>query len=236
MGSDTKAKSTISFASGENTIAKGYASTTLGLYNDSLLLSDETSVSPASPLFIVGNGDAHASRSNAMVIQKNGNVGIGNSLPNANALLHVNTGANISKGLLVSGNYSPAAITPVLGGGSRMMFYPGKAAFRAGRVDGTEWDNDNVGPISTAFGYNAIASGYCSFALGFYTNARGTNSIANGYYSYAASPYSLASGFQLNAKGWASTVIGMNNDSLMNISELGPSSTTPLFVIGNGED
>lgn len=51
------------------------------MYNDSILLSDESGFGPTTPLFMIGNGDDNSTRSNAMVVQKNGNVGIGTSNP-----------------------------------------------------------------------------------------------------------------------------------------------------------
>ena len=107
------------------------------------------------------------------------NVGIGTVTPNTNALLHVDLGSSTTKGLLVTGTYDGSSIVPDLGAGSRMMFYPGKAAFRAGRVFGTEWNNANVGLVSTAFGYSTIASGV-------YSTAMGVTTIASGAYSFAA--------------------------------------------------
>ena len=55
------------------------------------------------------------------------------------------------------------------GAGTRMFFNPNKAAFRAGYVDGTQWDNANIGDYSTAMGYNTKASGVLSTAMGDYT-------------------------------------------------------------------
>jgi hypothetical protein len=87
------------------------------------------------------------------------NTGIGTSSPNTSALLHINTGTSTSKGFLVTGTYNGSSTVPDLGGGSRMMYYPGKAAFRAGSVNGTQWDNSNTGIYSFAAGYNTTASG-----------------------------------------------------------------------------
>ena len=87
------------------------------------------------------------------------NVGIGTATPNTNALLHVDLGSSTIKGLLVTGTYDASSIVPDLGAGSRMMFYPGKGAFRAGYVNGTQWDNANVGRFSTAFGERNTAMG-----------------------------------------------------------------------------
>jgi len=68
-------------ALGSNTFATGNSCLSVGTYNDSIVAS-ETILSPLSPLFIVGNGDAGSgNESNAMVIQKNGNIGIGTNSP-----------------------------------------------------------------------------------------------------------------------------------------------------------
>lgn len=48
---------------------------------------------------------------------------------------------------------------PLLGPGSHMMWYPDKAAFRAGRITGTQWNTENIGNNSSATGFNSIASG-----------------------------------------------------------------------------
>ncbi|NTD96308.1 hypothetical protein G6M24_04115, partial [Agrobacterium tumefaciens] len=58
---------------------------------------------------------------------------------------------------------------------SRMMFYPGKSSFRAGQVTGTQWDDASIGSASTALGFNAIASGSYSTAIG--------NSVSTGSYT-----------------------------------------------------
>ena len=106
------------------------------------------------------------------------NIGIGTSFPNANALLHIDVGAAITKGLLVSGesNSGTTGSVPNIGSGSRMMYYPAKAAFRAGYVTADHWDDINVGGASTAIGTNTIASGYASTAIGYFAQAIGNYS------------------------------------------------------------
>lgn len=64
---------------GNGTIANGQSCMALGRYNDTLVAAN-TEMSETSPLLIVGNGD-YANESNAMVILKNGNVGIGSNQP-----------------------------------------------------------------------------------------------------------------------------------------------------------
>ena len=101
---------------------------------------------------------------------------------------------NYDGGLLVPGTFgptTPADSIPATGAGTRLMWYPAKAAFRAGRVfdntfsgvgtDGrTFWDPANVGNYSVAFGNNTQASGDVSFAAGINTMASGTNATALG--------------------------------------------------------
>ncbi len=81
MGSQTTASGHSSTSIGNNTKAKGFASTVIGIYNDSILTVNQIAISPTTPLFIVGNGDDNIIRTNAMVINKNGRVGLGLNLP-----------------------------------------------------------------------------------------------------------------------------------------------------------
>jgi len=112
------------------------------------------------------------------VIVNTGNVGIGTSGPLAR--LHV---ADSSVVFTASGDIpgTPGTV-PVSGAGRRMMWYPDKAAFRAGYVSGTNWNKDNIASYSVAMGYNTEASGeYGSNALGYQTFASGDHgSIASG--------------------------------------------------------
>ena len=80
MGEYTTASGYASTAMGDASIAKGYASTVLGMFNDSILTSDQYTVTSNTPLFIVGNGDDNTSRSNALVVRKDGIVQVKNNL------------------------------------------------------------------------------------------------------------------------------------------------------------
>ncbi|MES2775883.1 MAG: tail fiber domain-containing protein [Bacteroidota bacterium] len=136
------------------------------------------------------------------------NVGIGTTAPNANAVLHVNLGASTTKGFLVTGTYNAFASMPDLGAGSRLMFYPGKAAFRAGQVDGVQWNDVYTGTNSTAIGVNTTASGPGSISLGSGTNASGGGAAAIGYNASANGYASTATGFTTAANGYVSTALG----------------------------
>lgn len=78
---------------------------------------------------------------------------------------------------------------------ARMFFNKTKGAFRAGKVNGAQWDDASVGWYSHAEGSNTTASYTCS-------HAEGKNSISRGYASHAEG-YGGA-----DAYGWASHVEG----------------------------
>lgn len=136
------------------------------------------------------------------------NVGIGTVTPNANALLHVDLGASTSKGLLFTGTNNAASTIPNLGAGSRLMYYPGKSAFRVGNVSGTQWDNVNAGLFSIATGNNTVASGQASTALGSTTTASGDNSTSMGSSTIASLFASTAMGSGTIAGAQMSTAMG----------------------------
>ena len=98
---------------------------------------------------------------------------------------------------------------PATGAGVRMMWYPGKAAFRVGDVDGSQWDDSNVGDRSVAFGFNTTASGNASTAMGEGTDASGDQSTAMGLFTTASGQWSTAMGYDTNASGEASTAMGV---------------------------
>ena len=135
-------------------------------------------------------------------------VGIGTATPNATALLHVDAGTSTTKGLLLTGTYNASATVPSLGAGTRLMFYPGKAAFRAGNVNSTQWDDAFVGLYSVAMGYNTTANGAESTAMGVGNTASGAQSTAMGVGTTASENFATAIGLNTNASGGISTAMG----------------------------
>ncbi len=99
-------------------------------------------------------------------------------------------------GLWAGGTLGTGSI-PTSGTGARMMWYPAKAAFRAGWVNTNVWDDANVGQYSVALGEN--------------TSASGSHAVALGAGSSAAGFYSTAMGYLTQATGYGSTAIGSNN-------------------------
>ncbi len=121
---------------------------------------------------------------------KGENIGVGISDPKAN--LHVSG----NSGMLVSGQYGSGAALSESGRGTKLLWYPNKAAFRVGYVLGTEWDQSSLGDFSVGIGYNPLASGYTSTVLGGFRNkATGQYSLAvGGIENEAAGHYSVAMG------------------------------------------
>ena len=99
-------------------------------------------------------------------------------------------------GFLLGGDYD-GSYGGVLaeGAGTRLMWYPEKASFRFGYVNGTQWDDANIAPFSVAGGYNTRASGDYGTAFGYSTTAANIGSTALGQYSTASGAASVALGY-----------------------------------------
>lgn len=118
-------------------------------------------------------------------------------------------------GVVFTGTWGTGGI-PAVGEGTRLMWYPRRAALRAGRVSGTQWDDEFVGSHSTAFGYDATASGPSSFASGASTTASGSRATATGDGTTASGMYSVASGYLSVASGTSTFAGGYNSSATGN--------------------
>ncbi|MES2619488.1 MAG: hypothetical protein V4615_01445, partial [Bacteroidota bacterium] len=131
--------------------------------------------------------------------------------------LRIDTG-----GALLATGDSATGVTPISGKGTRMMWIPQKAAFRAGYVNGTQWDNANIGINSFAQGKNNTASGQSSFATGESNIVSGTGSVAMGSGNTVTSLSSgMAFGFLNNVSGSYSLAFGQSNNQSRSYSLLG---------------
>ena len=117
-------------------------------------------------------------------------------------------------------------IIPASGAGYRMMWYPFKAAFRAGGTDdggaGSYWDDANVGFYSWAGGNLTTASAFATFAFGDHVtvsgvygagfgasnSVTGTGGFTAGASNICANSYCVALGFDNNASGLYSVAVG----------------------------
>ncbi len=149
------------------------------------------------------------------------------------AKLEVEDGAVLFRGTTGS--------TPVSGAGTRMMWTPNKAAFRAGIVSGAQWDAGNIGSQSFAIGINNTASGYSSFASGVNNTASDYSSFASGVSDTASGYSSFVGGGENNtASGYWSFVGGGKSNVASGNSSFasGSNNTTSGYssFIGGGEN
>ncbi len=160
--------------------------------------------------------DDAGTKRNLVLEASGGNVGIGTTSPLAK--LHMNSGS-----LLIDGT---TGSTPISGAGTRMMWIPAKAAFRAGIVSSTEWDDANIGNMSIAMGAGAKASGDLSTALGYLATATSSMSTAIGPNTLSSNTGSVALGSGTIASGYGSTAIGYTSTASSNYSiAMGTSAT-----------
>lgn len=94
--------------------------------------------------------------------------------------------------------------------GTMMFWYPRKAAFRAGDVTGTQWDDANIGDYSVAFGRDSQASGEESLAIGSNTVSSGEDAVGIGPDITASGFKSFAAGTNITAAGIRAIAVGQN--------------------------
>jgi hypothetical protein len=105
---------------------------------------------------------------------------------------------NVDAGAKFAGTYDgdPSGTgVPVEGAGTRMIWYPRKAAFRAGGISGTQWDAANIGSYSVAIGQDVRASGDNATAFGLRSTAAQVSSFAAGEDNTASGAASVALGY-----------------------------------------
>jgi hypothetical protein len=135
------------------------------------------------------------------------NVGIGTTTPLAR--LHVTDSSVVFS---ASGDI-PASPhnTPIEGAGRRMLWYPDKAAFRAGYITGIGWSAGYMGNYSFAAGINTLGLGVATTAFGNACNAGGNYSVAMGNNSITNGIASFAMGENNFVNGNHAAAIGQNN-------------------------
>jgi hypothetical protein len=143
-----------------------------------------------------------------------GRVGIGIAAPVASLHLVGNDGFS-AQGTFGSGVLPPA------GAGTRMVWHPKKASFRAGGVSSNQWDDVKTGIYSFASGFNTTASGA-------YSSAFGSGSTASGAYSLAACELSTASGTSSVSMGNACIASGAYSVALGRGSQATDSSAVAM--------
>jgi hypothetical protein len=90
-GNDTRASGQSSFAMGSGIVSRAYVAA-FGRYNDTISASGGWV--DTDPLFMLGNGSSNATRSNALLVTKEGNMTIGGRIPVTK--LHIEGGSDAS--------------------------------------------------------------------------------------------------------------------------------------------
>ena len=127
-----------------------------------------------------------------------------------------------SAGGVVSVGELGIGIIPASGAGYRMMWYPFKAAFRAGGTDdggaGNYWDDANIGFYSWAGGNLTKAGAFATFAFGDQVTVTGVDGAAfggsntvSGTAGFSTGASNLCSGFGCVAMGFTNTASGQGS-------------------------
>src|SRR5688500_16880284 len=123
-------------------------------------------------------------------------------------------------------------IIPASGAGYRLMWYPFKAAFRAGGTDdggaGNYWDDANVGFYSWAGGNQTVARAFATFAFGDQVEVTGVDAAGFGASNVVGGTAAFSAGASNRACGFGSVTIGFTNTTG---SSAGPSGCSA----GNGQ-
>ncbi|MCF6359233.1 MAG: tail fiber domain-containing protein [Cyclobacteriaceae bacterium] len=267
MGYTTTASGDYSTTMGNRTTSRSFAETTPGAWNTDYTPNSATTFNTTDRLFVIGNGQNGATRSDALIIYKSGNAilnglltldgdnagtGAAYTLPaqdgTANQVIATDgagtlnwaagsggaftTTTNITSN--APGDYTTDDFvfgSPQLdddgdaNNDARMFFDKSKAAFRAGIVDGTQWDDANRGEYSVAMGVNTTASGDISIAMGEGTIASGNRSTAMGFNTISSGWSSTAMGERTTASSNRATALG-NGTTASGFSSTAMGNTT----------
>jgi hypothetical protein len=219
IGYSPQAMASHAVALGENTTASGIASTAFGAstkasgsYSSAMGYGIEAKGNYSFAVALDGlQSGKQVTQANTMSIM-GGRVGINTKVPEFRLSLDSNDAdiATPDGGIIAKGTYGSGNSLTTSGAGTRLIWYPKKAAFRAGGVTGAAWDEANIGYYSTAFGSNNTANGDTSMATGLGNTASGTNSFAAGHQNNATGTDAIAMGYG-NTAGPYSTAIGYSS-------------------------
>jgi hypothetical protein len=126
---------------------------------------------------------------------RDNNIGIGINQPSSNLQVSGNSG------IIFSGTFGSTTPFTETGRGAKMIWYPAKAAFRAGFVLFDQWDQANLANYSVGFGHSplvtgegaSVGGGYRNIASGLYAT------IPGGFSNQASGDYSFAAGHEAKA-------------------------------------
>lgn len=215
-----------SLAIGSSLLAKAISSATFGQFNNDQDFFEPGGLSPLDRLFQIGNGSGGNSRSNALTVLRNGNVGIGNNSVNPTHTLDIGGRARIRhKGGSTAGMYFDNSVGVPTGfvgmvNDDNLGFYLGNWRLQVHSNGAVSTGGGNaIGDESAAFGPGVTAKAYGAVAVGAYNNVQ-DNSVAT--YAGAKSSdriFQIGNGMGNQSLSSALTVlrngnIGIGNDAL----------------------
>ncbi|MCX6781608.1 MAG: hypothetical protein NTW66_00575 [Candidatus Magasanikbacteria bacterium] len=219
-------------------MAIGYFNSSTGAYSNSF--GSYMNVSGEYAFGInVSTTPATLAQNNTIALM-GGNVGVGTVTP------EFRLSVDNDGGVIAKGTFGAGASLSTSGAGTRMFWYPRKAAFRAGRTIGSGWDDINIGEYSAAFGFDTVASGTASFAMGTQAVASEEHGTAIGMSVEASGYNAMALGYGVNVSGWGSFGLNVSTTYYPTVSQgntiallggnVGIGTTVPndsLDVVGN---
>ncbi|PCE62535.1 hypothetical protein [Sediminicola luteus] len=231
IGGSSYAASEASAAIGWGTWAQSRSETAMGRYNTLYTPEIETGWSPNDRLFIIGNGSSAGSRSDALIIRKNGNTEIngaltidatnddtGYTLPkakgDAGAVLVMDANGTDTRWQNADGFGQLLKVRSGFNQGFRIngnnpMYY-GEIGDRAVDLSMATVGNaiGATGDFSVAMGKDARATGIYAVAIGNGPLASGQESVAMGRLTEATGNFSTTMGGNTKAEGTYATAIG----------------------------
>lgn len=190
-----------------------YSDTTVYALNSATTTWIETGNIIGNQLYYLGTSDY-----NSLVIKTNNierlEFDSTSNISLANSTSIGTLSSNGGDGLLASGSIGSVP-NPSSNAGTKLLWYPGKASFRAGGIEANQWDTLNIGAYSAAFGYNTTARSY-SFGVGFentavdysFVSGRKSSAMAVGGYPEGNS---IALGDSCHSLDYRDVTIGKNN-------------------------
>ena len=211
IGTNNESTHDYSYIFGDHLIAASENQTVFGKYN-----VDETE-SDFRNLFVVGNGTDITNRSNAMVIDWDGNLSVKGGIMSIGDGNSVESSDGHGGGLLALGSSNTAS----------GMY---SVAIGEGNTASDTYASAIGFGNTTSNGYS-IAIGDSNTASGMYSVAIGERNTASGSYSFSIGERNTASGFNSVAIGKGLTT---NYDNQTVIGKYNHSSDDFAFAIGNG--
>jgi hypothetical protein len=181
LGENTTASGGVSTAMGRETTASDRSSLVIGEYNllGSTVTNSATDFSTENTAFVIGNGTANDSRSDALTVLFDGTTNVAGSV----------------------------TATEFIGDGSQLTNLPASTVNYSDLDDkpfsfGTDENYPGIQATSTT------ANGARAFAVGSATQASGARAFASGERTKATYSYTTAMGYKSEASNFASTALG----------------------------